>query len=103
MRLSVRKNQRRHYSGKKQRHTQKAQEIIAKKSLQIIARIFAKGRTHNFRLFNESKLDVAKDICCLADTGYQGLMKLHSNSKTPFKNSKHHPCVQFVYGHDGQC
>lgn len=65
--------------------------IIRKPSMQIIATAFAKGHTHDFRLFKESKVEIAQDILCLADSGYQGLMKLHANSKTPKKKSKHHP------------
>lgn len=59
--------------------------------MKIITIAFAKGRTHDFRLFKESKLAIAENIHCLADAGYQGLMKLHTNSKTPYKSSKHHP------------
>lgn len=59
--------------------------------MQIIATAFAKGSTHDFRLFKESKIEMAEDILCLADSGYQGLVKLHANSKTPKKKSKHHP------------
>jgi len=46
---------------------------------------------HDFRLFKESKIEIAGDILCLADSGYQGLTKLHANSQTPHKKSKHHP------------
>ena len=59
--------------------------------MKIIATDFAKGHTHDFRLFKESKISIAKDIHCLADAGYQGLMKLHENSTTPYKSSKLHP------------
>lgn len=31
---------------------------------------------------------------CLADSGYQGLGKLHKNTKTPTKKSKHHPLTK---------
>ena len=59
--------------------------------MKIIATDFAKGHTHDFRLFKESHLDIDKSIHFLADSGYQGLMNLHTNSKTPHKKSKHHP------------
>ncbi len=59
--------------------------------MQIIATAFANGSTHDFHLFNESKTAIAKLTLCLADSGYQGLMDLHANSKTPQKKSKHHP------------
>ena len=31
---------------------------------------------------------------CLADSGYQGLNKQHSNSQTPKKKSKNHPLTE---------
>jgi transposase len=34
---------------------------------------------------------MAQNISALADAGYQGLTELHSNSRTPAKNSKLHP------------
>ena len=67
------------------------QVIIRQKPMQIIATAFANGSTHDFRLFKESKTAIAKQILCLADSGYQGLMDLHANSKIPTKKSKHHP------------
>jgi transposase len=45
------------------------------------------GKTHDFALFTNSRLAVE----LLADTGYQGVDKIYSNSQTPHKKSKHHP------------
>ena len=49
------------------------------------------GRTHDFALFKGSRLAVASTIELLGDTGYQGVDKLHSNSRTPHKKTKLHP------------
>ena len=49
------------------------------------------GKTHDFALFKDSRLALAPSLELLADTGYLGINKLHSNSQTPHKNSKHHP------------
>ena len=65
--------------------------IIRQKTMQIIATAFAKGSTHDFRLFKESKTVMADPVLCLADAGYQGVADLHTNSQTPQKKSKHHP------------
>lgn len=46
---------------------------------------------HDFQLFKTSRTGIIAEIECLADTGYQGLSKLHANSQTPKKKSKHHP------------
>lgn len=58
---------------------------------QVLATAFAKGSTHDFRLFQESRTPLAESIRCLADAGYQGLSRLHPKSQTPVKRSKHHP------------
>lgn len=62
-----------------------------KKTAQIIATAFAKGRMHDFQLFKTSRTGIITETECLADSGYQGLTKLHANSQTPKKKSKHHP------------
>ena len=49
------------------------------------------GKTHDFALFKNSRLALASHLELLADTGYQGVDKLHSNSHTPHKKSKHRP------------
>lgn len=89
--LSVLKKQRIHYSGKKKRHTQKAQLIVNQQTQEIIATAFAKGSKHDFQLFKDSHVIMSTSICSLADSGYQGLHHLHKNSQTPFKKSKRHP------------
>ena len=65
--------------------------IVDLKTLEIIATAFSQGKTHDFNLFKEVYGGIAQEICCLADSGYQGLAKLHANSQTPAKKSKHHP------------
>lgn len=89
--LSVQKKQRRHYSGKKKSHTQKAQVIINLETKEIISTAFAAGKTHDFKLFKSNYQAISPEIMCLADSGYQGLGKLHQNSETPIKKSKHKP------------
>lgn len=43
-----------------------------------------KGRTHDFRLFRHSRVRFGS-LLCLADKGYQGIVKLHPNSIIPQK------------------
>lgn len=62
-----------------------------KKQHQIICTSFAHGKKHDFRLFKESKVKIHPEISVLTDTGYQGLQKLHKNSKMPKKKSKNYP------------
>ena len=47
-----------------------------------------KGRTHDFKLFKKSKINLPKIIKMLADKGYQGIVKIHENSATPIKKPK---------------
>ena len=61
------------------------------KTAQILATAFAKGSIHDFQLFKTSRIGIRPQTKCLADSGYQGLTKLHTNSQTPQKKSKHQP------------
>jgi hypothetical protein len=76
---------------KKKRHTMKAQVVVNKKTKEIIRTDFANGRRHDFRLYKESKVRLAAHIEAQADTGFQGVMKLHKNSVIPKKRSKKNP------------
>ncbi len=89
--LSAPKKQKRHYSGKKKRHTRKAQVIVRKSDRRLMATAFSNGKTHDFSLFKQSRLPLLKTTCCLGDSGYKGIQKHHANSQTPHKKSKHHP------------
>jgi hypothetical protein len=44
-----------------------------------------KGREHDFRLFKRSAMRLHRDSELLADSGYQGVAKLHAKSRTPHK------------------
>lgn len=59
--------------------------------MEIIATAFGNGSKHDFRLFKETYAGMAQDILCLADTGYLGINKFHTNSQIPAKKSKLHP------------
>ena len=65
--------------------------MINQNTQEIVTTAFARGKVHDFRLYKESKIALSEQIRCLADTGYQGLNKLHHNSETPTKKSKYNP------------
>ena len=67
---------------------------VDKKSEKIIAAIFSNGKRDGFRLFKESKTKMHPEINLLADTGYQGLKKLHFKTQTPRKKSKKPPLTK---------
>ena len=83
--------QRKYYSGKKKRHTLKTQLLINPESEEIISLVFAKGKIHDFQLFKSSKIHLKLGVQLTADSGYQGITKLHVNSVLPKKSSKNHP------------
>lgn len=65
--------------------------MINQSSKKILCVQVARGKTHDFALFKSSRLPLAADIELLADTGYKGVDKLHTNSQTPHRKSKLHP------------
>ena len=65
--------------------------MVNLRTLEIITTAFSKGSTHDFRLFKENYAGIDHHILCLADTGYLGIDKLHTNSQIPAKKSKLHP------------
>ena len=83
------KKQRKHYSGKKKQHTQKAQIVIDQNN-RIICVNTARGKDHDFSLFKRSKLTILSKIGVMADLGYLGIEKLHKNSLIPKKKSKNY-------------
>lgn len=61
---------------------------------QVICTSFANGKKHDFRLFKESKVKIHGKIKTLADSGYQGIQKLHANSELPKKRTKKRPLTK---------
>ena len=49
---------------------------------------------HDFHLFKASVRAIILGILLLADSGYQGLLGLHTNSCIPYKKSKNNPLSQ---------
>jgi len=87
--IKNRKNkQKRFYSGKKKRHTIKSQVVVNKIDKTVICTAFSNGKRHDFRLFKESKTHINEKIEVDVDTGFQGIHKIHKNSKIPKKKTK---------------
>ena len=76
------------YRGKQRQHTLKTQVVFGQKSNQIICLAHSKGKTHDFKLFKNSRTKFHKFLKVIADKGYQGLAKLHNLSETPIKKSR---------------
>lgn len=87
------KNKQKHwYSGKKKRHTYKAQIVIKDKKIQSTA--FANGKKHDYKLFKESKTRFRSNKNVKMDSGYQGYQKIHSNTNLPIKKTKKKPLTK---------
>jgi len=61
------------------------------KTLKIYSIVQSKGSVHDFKLFKNSYKGLPDKIKIQADSGYQGIKSIHSNSETPKKSSKLHP------------
>jgi hypothetical protein len=83
-----RRGQKQFYSGKKKRHTLKCQVIINQHTGEVICLFFGKGSQHDFKLFKASRVHFHPETESLQDKGYQGIQKLHANSRLPVKKPK---------------
>jgi transposase len=68
--------------------------IVNKKTEEILATDFCKGSKQDFQLFKDSRSALSQNTCKLADAGYQGLVQMHENSRTPAKKTKLHPLTK---------
>jgi hypothetical protein len=80
--------QRQFYSGKKKRHTLKCQIVLDLDSRQIICTFFGTGRRHDLKLYQASGVRFAPQTESLHDKGYQGIQKLHLNTRLPHKKPR---------------
>ena len=68
----------------------KSQLIICEESKEVITTYFGKGKMHDLKLFEKSKMRLSKKVEIKADSGYQGLQKKHGKVLIPKKNTKLH-------------
>jgi hypothetical protein len=68
--------------------------VIDRKTGQIICIEVGQGKRHDFHLFKKNKVRINKRVKLLADSGYQGIKKIHENSELPKKNSKKKPLTK---------
>ena len=66
----------------------KAQLLISLESKMIYGIASGKGKTHDFKMFKDSKVHIPSDINILGDSGYQGIKDIHVNIRTPIKKPK---------------
>jgi hypothetical protein len=68
--------------------------IVRKKNKKIICVSHARGRVHDFKLYQKSKIKINKKNRLDADSGYLGIEKIHENVHLPKKSSKLHPLTE---------
>lgn len=84
------KKQKEKYSGKKKRHTLKAEMAIREDGCIIhVSKVYG-GRTHDFKI-RKSEKPFQRDSVKIVDSGYQGLQKRERNVWLPYKGSKKKP------------
>ena len=62
--------------------------MVNAKTNEIICTAVSNGKVHDFRIWKESQIGIGKKIELLADKGYQGIQKLHEQSRIPLKKTK---------------
>jgi hypothetical protein len=85
--------QKKYYSGKKKRHTLKAEIIMQDNGRILSTSHTAPGRTHDFRIRKEGK-HLPGNSEKYVDSGYQGLQKRINNVNLPFKRRKNKPLTE---------
>ena len=65
--------------------------LINPENEEIVSLAFEKGKVHDFQLFKSSQIHLKPGSQLTADSGYQGLAKLHANSVLPKKSTQNHP------------
>lgn len=61
---------------------------------EIVATAFGYGRTHDFRLYKESRTIIHPETSERGDSGYQGLQRLHAKAILPIKGTKKKPLTK---------
>lgn len=81
------KKQKQYYSGKKKRHTLKTEiRVTPTGRIVNVSKTFP-GCVHDFEVYKNGP-PIHRDSRAFADSGYQGLDKLHQATEIPYKKSK---------------
>jgi transposase len=62
--------------------------IVDLETEQVLSLYYAQGKTHDFKLHKQHKVFLNPATKKLADSGYQGLQKVHQNTTTPIKKKR---------------
>ena len=93
------KGQRKFYSGKKKKHTQKIEAIVSRTGKIVGISKAYPGRVHDFKIRKLSD-KIPRDVIILADSGYQGLQKIHPKTILPHKRRRKCPLIPEQKAHN---
>jgi IS5 family transposase len=62
--------------------------VVSRETKKIKRVRIEKGKVHDFQEYKENPLKLGKNKKLLADKGYQGIQKIHSQSEIPIKKKK---------------
>lgn len=66
-------------------------QVVADASTRDVVCVFVgEGKQHDFNIFRESNVHFTPQTQVIADKGYQGIQKIHTNSIVPIKATKKH-------------
>lgn len=90
------KSQQKTYSGKKKTHTRKSIIVTDKNKKILVVTKQKSGRRHDKRLADKYSIfeNIPPETTIFADTGFNGIQKIHPNSYIPKKKTKNNPLTQ---------
>ncbi len=62
--------------------------MVSAESKMIYGIALSKGKTHDFKMFKDSKTHIPSEIKILGDSGYQGIKNIHFNTRPPNQKNK---------------
>lgn len=62
--------------------------VVELGSERIICTAYGLGRRHDVHLYKHSRVHLQPETQLLADSGYQGIGKIHANSRHPYKRKR---------------
>ena len=65
--------------------------VVDKRTRKVICVALCNGKTHDFKLYKRACIYIIGRVKISADSGFQGIAKIHINSSTPRKKSKNKP------------
>jgi hypothetical protein len=87
------RSQKKTYSGKKKAHTRKNIVITNEKKRILVLSPTKSGRRHDKKIADKYMMveHIPEEVCIGADSGFQGIQKIHTNSWLPQKGTKKNP------------